>query len=107
MPLPFKLEGIRKSNLIPVICHRKVLNKDKEGGDKREDEETRGTHRKTTKDVLQSKGLKFVEVSSNLSSIATWVLVCLVAVSSFHFLNLVSVGTHCFGLSTSSTKGKK
>lgn len=36
MPWPFKLEGVRESNLVTVICHKKVLNKEKEEGDKRE-----------------------------------------------------------------------
>ena len=36
MLLPFKLEGIGKSNLLTVSCHRKVLNNEKEEGDERE-----------------------------------------------------------------------
>lgn len=32
VPLPFKLEGTRKSNLLTVICQWKVLNKEKKVG---------------------------------------------------------------------------
>lgn len=96
VPLPFKLEGPRKSNLLTVLCQWEVLNKEKKVGGMREGWETSGPHRKTSKSTFQTKGPKAVEVYLNWPTSPVLELVYLLADLSFHSLNLVSVGLGLF-----------